>query len=108
MSDKISYEDVRQYHHLFTMAPSFVLDMMAATNSNLVLKFKSTVQSYMNKLTDEERSKLNIILTSDIDDLQAIMDEAYRKTRKKQYRTLANPKNKNFIEKNLNELRKMI
>ena len=108
MANGISYDDVMEYNHLFTMAPSFILKMMANTNSNLVLKFKSTIQYYMDGLTDEQKSKLNVILSSDIDDLQQIMDESYRKTNKEQYKILANPNNKEFIEKNLSELRKMI
>ncbi|WP_407380344.1 hypothetical protein [Methanobrevibacter sp.] len=108
MSDGISYEDVKEHHYLFTLAPAFILKMMAGTNSNLVSKFKSTVQYYMDGLTDEQKSKLDIILSSDIDDLQIIMDESYRKTKKEQYKILADPKNKEFIKKNLDELRKMI
>ena len=108
MVNGISFDDVLEYDHLFTMAPAFILNMMVNTNSNLVLKFKSTIQYYVDGLTDEQKSKLNVILSSDIDDLQQIMDESYRKTNKEQYKILANPNNKDFIEKNLSELRKMI
>jgi len=108
MVNGISFDDVMEYDHLFTMAPAFILNMMVNTNSNLVLKFKSTIQYYMDGLTDEQKSMLNVILSSDIDDLQQIMDESYRKTNKEQYKILANPNNKEFIEKNLSELRKMI
>jgi hypothetical protein len=108
MENKITYEDVQEYHHLFTMAPSFVLEMMARKNSNLVLKFKSTIQSHLVNLTDDQKYKLNVILDSDIDDLQAVMGEAYRKTGKKQYKILANTKYKDFIQFNLSEVRKLI
>lgn len=108
MVNGISFDDVMEYDHLFTMAPSFILKMMANTNSNLVAKFKSTIQYYMDGLTDEQKNKLDIILGSNIDELQLIMDESYRKTNKEQYKILANPNNKEFIEKNLSELRKMI
>ena len=108
MVDGISYDDVMEYDHLFTMAPAFILKMMAGTNSNLVSKFRSTVQYYMDGLDDDQKSKLDIILGSDIDDLQAIMKESYAKTNKEQYKILTDPKNREFIDKNLGELRSMI
>ena len=107
MDDKITYMDVLQYQDLFALVPSFVLEGMARRNSNLVLKFKSSIKSRMESLSDGEKRKLGIILASDIDDLQAIMNEAYLKTNKKQFRVLANPKYGRFIEKNLHELKKM-
>lgn len=81
---------------------------MAKKNSNLVKKFKSTIQSYMDNLTDIQCVKLNVILDSDVSELQAIMQEAYEKTNKKQYRILANPNYSQFIELNLNELKGMV
>ncbi len=108
MVDGITYDDVMEYDYLFTIAPAFVFKMMANTNSNLVSKFRSTVQYYMGELTEDQRCKLDIILSSDVDDLQAIMDESYRKTNKEQYKILADPNNREFIEKNLAELRAMI
>ena len=48
------------------------------------------------------------ILNSDVDDLQAIMGEAYDKTGKKQYKILANPKYKEFITSNIDEIRKLV
>ena len=108
MANGISYDDVMEYDHLFTMAPAFILKMMASTNSNLVSKFKSTVQYYMDGLTGEQKNKLDIILGSDIDDLQRVMDASYRKTGKAQYKILADSNNAEFIEKNLSELRQMI
>ena len=108
MTDKITYDDVMEYTHLFTMVPSFVLGMMARKDSNLVLKFKSTSQSHMANLNDDQKNKLDIILNSDIDELQFVMDEAYRKTGKKQFKILANPKYKDFIQHNLSEIKKLI
>lgn len=106
--EKITYDDVVEYNYLFTFAPSFLLEKMAKKNSNLVKKFKSTIQSYMDNLTDIQCVKLNVILDSDVSELQAIMQEAYEKTNKKQYRILANPNYSQFIELNLNELKGMV
>ena len=44
----------------------------------------------------------------DVDDLQKLMGEAYAESNKKQFKILADPKNKEFIELNINELRKMV
>lgn len=49
--DKITFEDVEEYEGLFSIAPSFLLEGMIRRNSNLVLKFKGPVKSYLNKLT---------------------------------------------------------
>jgi hypothetical protein len=108
MDDKITYGDLEEYHNLFTMVPSFVLKRMAKKNSNLVDKFRPSIQSRFDKLTDEQKNKLDIILNSSVDDLQDLMDEAYTKTKLKQYKILANPEYKEFIELNLDELRKMV
>ena len=109
MSDeKIDYRDVREYESLFKLAPSFLLETFARRNSNLVLKFKSQIMSHINNLDETQRKKLDIILQTEIVELQAVMKEAYLKTRIKQYKILANPRYKDFIEKNLNEIRKLL
>ena len=108
MDEKITYEDVKEYENLFMLAPSFLLERFARKNTNLVSKFKSQIQSHLNNLDDVQRAKLNVILNSDVDELQAVMEEAYKKSGVKQYRVLANPKYNGFIENNLNELKKII
>ncbi|MBQ6349586.1 MAG: hypothetical protein IJI42_01490 [Methanobrevibacter sp.] len=106
--DKITYSDVKEYEKLFTIIPPFLLERFAKKNSNIVLKFKSRVESFLTKLSPNQRNKLDIVLNSDIDELQAVMSEAYSKSNKKQYKILANPKYKPFVESNLDEVRKMI
>ncbi|WP_296883622.1 hypothetical protein [uncultured Methanobrevibacter sp.] len=108
MDERISVDDVLQYQHLITKAPSFLLGRMAKKKSNLVSKFKSPVQSYLARLNDDQRNKLHIVLNSEVEDLQALMAEAYKKTKIKQYKILSDPKHKEFIEFNLDELRKII
>lgn len=106
--DKISYADVREYESLFKLAPSFLLERFAKKNANVVLKFQSHIASHLSKLNEIQKTKLEIILNSQTEELQAIMAEAYAKSKIKQYKILANPKYKEFIEKNINELRKMV
>ena len=106
--NEITYDDILEYESLFSLAPSFLLESFAKRESNLVLKFKSTIQSYMNNLDNEQKGKLDIILDSDISQLQSLMQEAYQKTNKKQFRILANPRYKHFIDVNLDEIRKML
>lgn len=105
---KLTYDDVKEYESLFTMAPSFILGSMIKRNSNLVSKFKSTVVSSLKNLDDKQKEKLEIILDSDVSELQNVMKVAYSKSKKKQYKLLADPKAKKFIELNLNEIRKLI
>ena len=106
--NKITYSDVEQYSHLFSLVPSFVINSMAKRNSNLVAKFDSTIKSYLDNLTHDEKIKLDLILSSDVDYLQSVMQEAYEKRNKKQYKVLANPDYRNFIILNLDELKKII
>ena len=108
MDEKITYKDVIEHQHLFALAPPFLLERMAKRNSNVVNKFRSNIQSELDNLDDAHRRKLNVILNSDVNDLQNLMNEAYLKTNKKQYKILANPKYGQFIELNLEELRKMV
>ena len=106
--NKIRYEDIEQYEKLFTLTPSFLLERFAKKNTNLVLKFEPKVRNYMANLNSEQKNKLDIVLNSDVEEIQDLMNEAYLKSNKKQYKVLANPKYKQFIEDNLNEIRKMI
>lgn len=106
--DEITYGDVKDYENLFLLVPSFLMERFARKNSNLVLKFKSQIRSHLENLNNVQKIKLDLILNSDVDELQAIMKLAYSKTKIKQYKILANPEYKRFIEINLDEIRKMI
>lgn len=105
---KITYADVREYEKLFTLAPAFLMERFAKRNSNIVLKFKSQIKSHLANLNEDQKNKLDIILKTETDELQKIMVEAYSKTNIKQYKILANPKYKEFIENNLGEIRKLV
>lgn len=107
-NDKITYSDVEEYERLFTLAPSFLLERLASRNTDLVSKFKPIIQGYMNDLTSEQKSKLDIILASEVHELQDIMHEAYLRSKKRQYKVLANPKYRQFIEDNLEGIRRML
>ncbi|WP_405305373.1 hypothetical protein [Methanobrevibacter sp.] len=104
----ITYKDVNEYEKFFNLTPPFLLERFAKKNTNLVLKFESKVKIYMDNLNDHQKKKLEFLLSSNIDDLQRVMDDAYRRYGKKQYKILANPKYKEFIKINLNEVSKMI
>ena len=105
---QLTYEDVKEYEKMFTLTPPFLLERFAKKKTNLVSKFQSKVESFLGNLNENKKQKLEIVLNSDIDDLQAVMAEAHEKSGKKQYKILANPKYKEFIELNLNEVRKIV
>lgn len=106
--NKITIKDVEAYEKFFSLIPSFLLERYAKKNTNLVLKFKSRVESYLTKMSDGQKHKLDVLLNSEVDELQSVMNEAYQDTHKKQYKILANPKYKEFIELNINELRQIV
>ena len=105
---ELTYEDVVQYEKFFTLTPPFLLERFAKKNTNLVSKFESKVKGFLANLSDNQKGKLEILLSSEIDDLQVLMAEAYEKRKKKQYKILANPKYREFIESNLNEVKKLV
>jgi vacuolar-type H+-ATPase subunit E/Vma4 len=105
---ELTCDDVLEYQNLLKMAPLFILKRMARKKSNLVKKFEPKVKSYVDNLDSNHQEKLNILLNSNIDDLQALMDEAYKKSNNKQFKILADPKNKEFIHINLEELKKLV
>lgn len=108
MEEKLTAEDVLEYQHFFKLVPPFLLERMAKRNSNLVNKFKSKIESHLHKLSNNQKIKLDILLESEVDDLQALLKEAYKKTGKKQLKILANPKYKEFIVLNIAELKKLV
>lgn len=106
--DKITYSDVKQYEKFFTLTPPFLLERFAKKNTNLVLKFESKAKKYLANLNENQKKKLDIVLNSEIEDLQAVMADAYERTNKKQYKILANPKYREFLEFNIDEVRKLV
>ena len=107
MEDGLSYKDIEEHEKLFSLVPPFLLERFAKKNTNLVLKFKSKIQAHMDNMNDVQKSKLDLILRTDIGQLQDLMRQAYMKTNNKQYKILSNPDYRQFIETNLNELIKM-
>lgn len=106
--EKITYADVKEYEKFFTLIPPFLLERFAKKNTNIVQKFKSKIESFLAKMSDNQKNKLDLVLSSDIDELQSVMADAFSKSNKKQYKILANPKYKQFVEDNLNEVRQMV
>lgn len=106
--DNLSYGDVEQYERYFTLMPAFLLQRYVKKNTNLVLKFNSQIESFLIKLNENQKRLLDLTLNSQTEELQAIMNEAYEISGKKQYEILANPDSIVFIEINLNELREMV
>ena len=108
MSDKITCDDVMPYAHHASKVPAFLLKRMAKRNSNLVGKFESQIKPRLENLNENHRHKLDLVLNSDVSELQSVLAEAYDRSGKKQFQILADPNNAGFIERNLDEIRKLI
>ena len=108
MVDKITYNDLKEYDFLFTMTPSFLMGAVIKRNTNVVKKFNSTVKSNLDNLNEKQKKQLNIIINTDIEELQEVLEIAYKKTHKKQYKLLSDYKARDFIKLNLDELKKLI
>ena len=107
MVDKITYNDLKEYDFLFTMTPPFN-GYSKKRNTNVVKKFNSTVKSNLDNLNEKQKKQLNIIINTDIEELQEVLEIAYKKTHKKQYKLLSDYKARDFIKLNLDELKKLI
>lgn len=104
----ITVDDILEYEHFLKLMPAFLLKRMAKKNSNVVKKFESKVKDYLGKLNDDHRRKLDIVMAAPVDEIQFLMGEAYKKSGKKHFEILSNPKYKEFIETNREELRKLL
>lgn len=108
MSDKLTCDDVVKYEHVVSKVPSFLLGRMAKRNSNLVGKFESQIKPRLENISGERKRLLDIILSSDVAELQQVMAEAHQRTGKKQFKILSESKHAGFIERNLDEVRKLL
>ncbi|MBE6487018.1 MAG: hypothetical protein E7Z85_09290 [Methanosphaera stadtmanae] len=106
--NKITYDDIQKYEFVLTKVPSLLLGTMIRRNANLVSKFESQIVSKLNSLNDVQEKQLEIILNSDVSDIQEILKDAYEKSGKKQYKQLSDPKATKFLENNLSELKKIV
>ncbi len=105
---KITEEDVIGMMDLFTKVPSLMLKMVISRNSNVVKRFESRIEGYKSQMSDEDNAKIEKVLEMPVPELQSILSRAYEETHQKQLKILADPKAEHFIEKNLQELKKVL
>ncbi|MCD7781325.1 MAG: hypothetical protein LUG89_01295 [Methanosphaera sp.] len=105
---KLTYDDLMAYQSLFTLAPSFLLGRYIKNNTNLVGKFSSQVESQLKGLNNKQKEQLDLLLESDVNDLQELLIQAYKKTHKKQFKQLAQNDARDFIMLNLTEIKKIV
>ena len=104
----ITEEDVVGLMDNFTKVPSFILKKMVSRNLNVVKSFESQIEAHKYQLTDIELLKIEKVMNMPIPELQIILYNVYLSTNKKQLEILADSNAKPFIEKNLNELEKVL
>ncbi len=100
----ITEEDVMGVVDVFTKVPVVILKMMVSRNMNVVKKFESQIESYNDKLSDEDTEKIKKVLKMPVPELQELLGKAYTETGHKQLKILADPKAEQFIGDNLREL----
>ncbi len=105
---EITEKDVLDMMDQFTKVPSVLLNFAVSRNSNVVKTFQSQIEDYKGKLSTEETVKLKKVLEMPTEDLQEILHKAYLETHQKQLKILADPKARPFIEKNSQELEKVL
>ena len=104
---KITDEDVIEYLSLFTsiLLPS---REMGRSGTNLASRFSSRIVSEYGKLSDHDRRRVRAVLEMDVDEIQEVLRRAHERTGKKQLMILSDPSSREFIERNLAEIRSLI
>lgn len=105
---EITEEDVIKLMDQFTKVPPLLLKMVVSSNSNVVHKFQGQIEEYKKGLSPEETVKIQKVLEMPVPELQEILNRAYQKTHQEQLKILANSKAQSFLEKNLQELGKIL
>jgi hypothetical protein len=105
---KITEKDVIGLLDIFTKVPSIILKGIVVGKSNVVNSFESQILEYKEKLSEEEISKIKVVLEMPISELRDILLKSYKKTGKKQLKILSEPKAEPFIKKNLTALEKIL
>jgi hypothetical protein len=105
---KITEEDVVGLLDSFTKVPSIILKRMVSNNVNVVKSFANQIENYKCRLSDEDLLKIEKVLSMPVPELQGLLNNAYKTTHKKQLKILADSNATPFIEKNLNQLEKML
>lgn len=108
MSDyKLTYKDIEIFLPHIKKIPLFILKRTVRKKKNMVKKFSSIVENQLQNLTPHQQVQLNAILNSSTEELQELANEAFQHSGMKQFKIISDPKSKEFIEINLNEIRKM-
>ncbi|KAF5078562.1 hypothetical protein [Methanobacterium aggregans] len=105
---KITEQDVIDVMHVFDRVPSLILRGFVSRNANVVKSFKNQIDSYKNKLSEEDIAKVAKVIEMQVPELQELMNNVYKKTHKKQLKILSDPKAEPFITKNLKELKNVL
>ena len=106
--ENITEKDVMGIMDVFTKVPALVLKMVVSKNMNVVKKFESQIEDYKNQLSSEDSAKIKKVMEMPVPELQEILSKVYAETGHKQLKILADPKAEPFIEKNLQELKKVL
>ena len=106
--EEITEKDIIDMMYLVNKVPSLLLKQMVSRNSNVVKRFEGQINSYKNRLSDENIAKIEKVMEMPVSELQEILRRAYLETKKKQLKILAEPKAQPFIEKNRQELKKVL
>ncbi len=104
----VSKDDVIGLLSMFTQVPDTLLLMMVKKKVDVVSQFEAQIKDQMGGLDEPTREKIEAVLTMPIEDLQEILEDAYKETGAKQLRTLSEPKARGFLEANLGQVHRIL
>jgi hypothetical protein len=105
---EITEQDVLEFMDQFTRVPPLLLKIVVSGNSNVIPSFRGQIEDYKNNLSSEDMLKIRKVMDMPTEELQEILNRAYSQIHQEQLKILADRKAKPFIEKNLQELEKIL
>lgn len=105
---EIKEADIWKILRIVEQLPPYVIDRYVSMNINAVEEYKSQIEDYMNKLTEDDLIKIKRIIEMPIPELQKLLNKLYLKTNLTQFKKLGDPQAEPLLKINLQELKKIL
>lgn len=103
----VEEKDIWNILNTIEQFPPFVANKYVSLNINAVEEFEDKIEDYKNKLSEEDLFKIRKIIETPVEELQDVLNELYLETNMEQFKIMADPKAKPFIDLNVRELRRI-
>lgn len=105
---EVKDKDIWRVLRTVEQMPPVVINKYVSMNINAAYEFKSQIEEYKDKLTDEDLLKIRKIIETPVIELQNLLNELYLETKLEQFKILAEKEARPLIELNLEELKRIL